>query len=326
MITSESGSIYPTTDILHQAGPSARLLHQAGPPSAPPPGRASIGSSTRQGLQPGSSTRQELQHGSSISSFSTAPLSARLHHQLLQPWIPEDHSHWRSLIHQPQTTELSRSSGGRGSDELRRRDQQDVRIRWGSAQSDVILQIHGSPISSPPLQKHVLSSSSISISSPSALHQLSISSPSALHQLSISSPQTESCILGEVAVSVMITSESGSIEPTTDILHQAGPPARLLHQAGPPSAPPPGRAFTAAPPSAPSAMDSWASVSSSTRQGLQHGSSTRQGLQCGSSISSFSHGFLVWPLVSSLSLRSILAPQASGPKPLSLTFQLQQQV
>ncbi|CAL8407080.1 unnamed protein product [Arctogadus glacialis] len=49
-------------------------------------------------------------------------------------WDQEDHSHWRSLIHQPQTAELSRSSGGRGSDELRRRDQQDVRIRAGSAQ------------------------------------------------------------------------------------------------------------------------------------------------------------------------------------------------
>jgi hypothetical protein len=49
-------------------------------------------------------------------------------------WGQEDHSHWRSLIHQPQTAELSRSSGGRGSDELRRRDQQAVRIRWGSAQ------------------------------------------------------------------------------------------------------------------------------------------------------------------------------------------------
>ena len=49
-------------------------------------------------------------------------------------WGQEDHSHWRSLIHQPQTAELSMSSGGRGSDELRRRDQQDVRIRWGSAQ------------------------------------------------------------------------------------------------------------------------------------------------------------------------------------------------
>ncbi|CAL8317934.1 unnamed protein product [Boreogadus saida] len=49
-------------------------------------------------------------------------------------WGQEDHSHWRSLIHQPQTAELNRSSGGRGSDELRRRDQQDVRIRWGSAQ------------------------------------------------------------------------------------------------------------------------------------------------------------------------------------------------
>ncbi|CAL8403848.1 unnamed protein product [Boreogadus saida] len=49
-------------------------------------------------------------------------------------WGQEDHSHWRSLIHQPQTAELSRSSGGRGSDELRRQDQQDVRIRWGSAQ------------------------------------------------------------------------------------------------------------------------------------------------------------------------------------------------
>ena len=32
------------------------------------------------------------------------------------------------------------------------------------------------------------------------------------------------------------------------------------------------------------------------------------------------------PLVSSLSLRSILAPQVSGPQTLSLTFQLQQQV
>ncbi|CAL8316421.1 unnamed protein product [Boreogadus saida] len=49
-------------------------------------------------------------------------------------WGQEDHSHWRSLIHQPQTAELSRSSGGRGADELRRRDQQDVRIRAGSAQ------------------------------------------------------------------------------------------------------------------------------------------------------------------------------------------------
>ena len=49
-------------------------------------------------------------------------------------WGQEDHSHWRSLIHQPQTAELSRSSGGRGSDELRRRDQQDVRIRAGLAQ------------------------------------------------------------------------------------------------------------------------------------------------------------------------------------------------
>ncbi|CAL8237093.1 unnamed protein product, partial [Arctogadus glacialis] len=49
-------------------------------------------------------------------------------------WGQEDHSHWRSLVHQPQTAELSRSSGGRGSDQLRRRDQQDVRIRAGSAQ------------------------------------------------------------------------------------------------------------------------------------------------------------------------------------------------
>ena len=49
-------------------------------------------------------------------------------------WGQEDHSHWRSLIHQPQTAELSRSSGGRGLDELRRRDQQDVRIRAGLAQ------------------------------------------------------------------------------------------------------------------------------------------------------------------------------------------------
>jgi hypothetical protein len=51
-----------------------------------------------------------------------------------------------------------------------------------------------------------------------------------------------SSILREVAVSVMITSESGSIYPTTDVLHQAGPP----------SAPPPGRAFstTPSPPSA----------------------------------------------------------------------------
>ena len=32
------------------------------------------------------------------------------------------------------------------------------------------------------------------------------------------------------------------------------------------------------------------------------------------------------PLVSSLSLRSTLAPQASGPQPLSLAVQLQQQV
>ena len=49
-------------------------------------------------------------------------------------WGQEDHSHWRSLIHQPQTAELSRSSVGRGSDELRRRDQQDVRMRAGLAQ------------------------------------------------------------------------------------------------------------------------------------------------------------------------------------------------
>ncbi|CAL8374352.1 unnamed protein product [Boreogadus saida] len=47
-----------------------QLLHQAGPPSAPPPGRASISSSTRQGLQHGSSITQVLQHGSSISTFS----------------------------------------------------------------------------------------------------------------------------------------------------------------------------------------------------------------------------------------------------------------
>ena len=46
----------------------------------------------------------------------------------------QDHSHWRSLIHQPQTAELSRSSGGQGSDELRRWDQHDVRIRAGLAQ------------------------------------------------------------------------------------------------------------------------------------------------------------------------------------------------
>ena len=90
-----------------------------------------------------------------------------------------------------------------------------------------------------------------------------------------------SSILREVAVSVMITSESSANYPTTDILYQAGsPPGRTstssssispftrqgLHQAGPPSAPPPGRA----------------SISSSTRQGLQHGSSisssSRQGL------------------------------------------------
>ncbi|CAL8271505.1 unnamed protein product [Boreogadus saida] len=83
-------------------------------------------------------------------------------------WGQEDHSHWRSLIHQPQTAELSRSSGGRGSDELRRRDQQDVRIS----------------------------------------------------------------ILREVAVGVMITSESSSIYPMTDVLHQAGPSARQLQQHG----------------------------------------------------------------------------------------------
>ncbi|CAL8390913.1 unnamed protein product [Boreogadus saida] len=64
----------------------------------------------------------------------------------------------------------------------------------------------------------------------------------------------------------MITSESGSIYPTTDVLHQAGPSARLLHQAGPPSAPPPGRAFSTAPPPG---------------RSLQHGSSTRKTrLQC----------------------------------------------
>ncbi|CAL8319211.1 unnamed protein product [Boreogadus saida] len=89
-----------------------------------------------------------------------------------------------------------------------------------------------------------------------------------------------------MAVSVMITSESSSIYPTTDVLHQAGPS--------------PGRAST----------------SSSTRQGLQH-----------DSISSFSMAppsappdIDSWPLVSSLSLRSTLAPQASGPQPLSLAF------
>ena len=52
MITSESRSIYPTTDVLHQAGP----------PPAPQPGRA-------------------------FSTTTSAP-SARLLHQLLQPWIP----------------------------------------------------------------------------------------------------------------------------------------------------------------------------------------------------------------------------------------------
>ena len=54
-------------------------------------------------------------------------------------WDGEGHSHWRSLTHQPQNAELSRSSGERGSDELRGRDQQDVRIRWGSAQVGVQL-------------------------------------------------------------------------------------------------------------------------------------------------------------------------------------------
>ena len=49
-------------------------------------------------------------------------------------WGQEDHFHRRSLIHQPQTAELSRSSGGRRSDELRRQDQQDVRIRTGLVQ------------------------------------------------------------------------------------------------------------------------------------------------------------------------------------------------
>ena len=43
-------------------------------------------------------------------------------------------------------------------------------------------------------------------------------------------------------VSVMITSESRSIYPTTDVLHQAGPPAAPLQ----------GRAFSTTPPSAPS--------------------------------------------------------------------------
>ncbi|CAL8325972.1 unnamed protein product [Boreogadus saida] len=44
-----------------------QFLHQAGPPSVPPPGKASISSSTRQGLQHGSFTRKVLQHGSSIT-------------------------------------------------------------------------------------------------------------------------------------------------------------------------------------------------------------------------------------------------------------------
>ena len=52
-----------------------------------------------------------------------------------------------------------------------------------------------------------------------------------------------SSILREVAASVMITSESSSIYPTTDVLHQAGPPP----------APPQGRAFSTTPPTAPSA-------------------------------------------------------------------------
>ena len=82
-----------------------------------------------------------------------------------------------------------------------------------------------------------------------------------------------SSILREVAVSVMITSESSSIYPTTDVIPQAGPPL----------APPPAQglqhgssisSFSTAPPSAPSAMDSWSGykqlVSAVNHLGTQH--------------------------------------------------------
>ncbi|CAL8307849.1 unnamed protein product [Boreogadus saida] len=124
-------------------------------------------------------------------------------------WGQEDHSHWRSLIPQPQTAELSRSSGGRGSDELRRRDQQDVRIRVIPTVM-VILQIHGSPTSSPPLQKHVLTSSTRQgLQHGSSIRQ-------GLHRL----------------------------------LHQAGPPSAPPPGRAFSLAPPPGRNFNTAPPSA----------------------------------------------------------------------------
>ncbi|CAL8249524.1 unnamed protein product [Boreogadus saida] len=70
MIPSESGSIYPTTDVLHQAGP----------PSAPPPGRAF---STPP--PPGRAFSTPPPPG---RAFSTPPPPARLLHQLLQPWTP----------------------------------------------------------------------------------------------------------------------------------------------------------------------------------------------------------------------------------------------
>ncbi|CAL8296233.1 unnamed protein product [Boreogadus saida] len=183
-------------------------------------------------------------------------------------WGQEDHSHWRSLIHQPQTAELSRSSGGRGSDELRRRDQQDVRIRSSGGrgsdelrrrdQQDVRIRWGSAQVCLPPTkQDQVRFSSGFAFQ----MYGFSVSPPdSRLPYQLASAPETRS--------------------------------SRAFS-----TAPPPGRA----------------SISSPTRQGLQRGSSTRQGLQRGSSISSFSHGFLVWLQTQLVSAVNHLGTQYTPP-------------
>ena len=51
-------------------------------------------------------------------------------------WGQEGHSHWRSLIHQPQTAELCWSSGGRGTEETRPAGQDQVGFSSGGSALD----------------------------------------------------------------------------------------------------------------------------------------------------------------------------------------------
>ncbi|CAL8289410.1 unnamed protein product [Boreogadus saida] len=127
----------------------------------------------------------------------------------------------------------------------------------------VILQIHGSPTSSPPLQKHVLSSSSVSAPPASQLLQ-QLSSDRVL----VWNKQQKSCFnmwQGLRQLLHQLGSSISSAPPSARLLHQLGssissapPSARLLHQHG--------SSISSAPPSAPSSMDSWSGFKHSWSQ------------------------------------------------------------